>query len=89
MVLHAVVKGRVQGFGFRYWVRDQAQAIGVKGWVGNNPDGSVEAEAEGTEDQLFEFEQALWRGPVLSRVTDVKCDRMDFARGYDRFEITR
>ena len=87
MLLHAVVKGRVQGVGFRYWVRESARAIGVAGWVRNNPGGAVEAEAEGTDDQLFEFEQALWRGPVLSRVDDVKCDRMDFARGYERFEI--
>lgn len=88
MLLHAVVKGRVQGVGFRYWVRETAQSIGVAGWVRNNPDGAVETEAEGTEDQLFEFEQALWRGPVLSRVTDVRCDRMDFVRGYEKFKIT-
>jgi acylphosphatase len=89
MLLHAVVKGRVQGVGFRYWVRDKALALGLAGWVRNNHDGSVETEAEGTEDQLFEFEQALWKGPVLSRVTDVRCERMDHARGHTGFEITR
>ena len=48
MILHAIVRGRVQGVGFRYWVLEQARAQGLKGWVRNCPDGTVEVEAEGT-----------------------------------------
>jgi hypothetical protein len=45
--LHAVVHGRVQGVGFRYFVMREARALGLSGWVRNQADGSVEVEAEG------------------------------------------
>lgn len=89
MILHAIVRGRVQGVGFRYWVLEQARAQGLKGWVRNCPDGTVEVEAEGTEDELFEFEQNLWRGPVLSRVDNVLVSRHENPRDFTGFQITR
>ena len=87
MILSAIIRGRVQGVGFRYWVLQQARDQGVVGWVRNCPDGSVEVEAEGTEDQLFEFEQTLWRGPVLSRVDQVQVSRHNSPREFKDFEI--
>ncbi|MBX7247026.1 MAG: acylphosphatase [Candidatus Sumerlaeaceae bacterium] len=74
MRLHAVVRGRVQGVGFRYWVLEEARSLGLKGWVRNLPDRSVEVLAEGDEDTLLEMEQRLWKGPFLSRVDDVAAD---------------
>ena len=62
MILHAIVSGRVQGVGFRYWVKEEAEALGLKGWVRNLRDGSVEVEAEGEEDALFQFEQRAGEG---------------------------
>lgn len=88
MLLHAIVDGRVQGVGFRYWVLSEAQKLDVTGWVRNTRDGRVEVEAEGTEDQLFELEQILWRGPTLSRVEDVQAKYSDDSRNYPRFQIT-
>jgi acylphosphatase len=88
MLLYAVVQGRVQGVGFRYWVLSQAQKLGITGWVRNLRDGRVELEAEGTDDQLFELEQLLWKGPSLSRVDDVHVKYSDVEKNYPRFQIT-
>jgi acylphosphatase len=88
MLLHAFIKGRVQGVGFRYWVHTQAKKLGVTGWVRNLKDGRVEVEAAGTDDQLFELEQLLWKGPTLSRVDDVKVTRTESDRTFPDFSIT-
>jgi len=88
LILHAIVKGRVQGVGFRYWLLGEARRIGVRGWVRNLPDGRVEVEAEGDEDQLFELEQRLWKGPVLSRVDNADCRYVEGSRDFTNFVIT-
>ena len=65
------ITGRVQGVGFRYFVRGLARRCRVAGWVRNAPDGSVEAVAAGERDSLEIFESELARGPELSRVESV------------------
>lgn len=67
-----VVSGRVQGVGFRWFVSRQAKSLGIAGWVRNNPDGTVELEAEGEVDALDKLEAALRQGPRLADVEDVK-----------------
>lgn len=69
---HYVVSGRVQGVGFRQFTAEKARALKISGWVKNRPDGNVEAEAEGSEDELQAFEKNLRAGPALSRVDEVK-----------------
>jgi len=68
--LHFIVKGKVQGVGFRYFVAREAKRLGISGWVRNLPDGGVETRAEGEEEPLKEFENALNRGPSWSRVSE-------------------
>ena len=89
MVLHAIVNGQVQGVGFRYFVRTVAVELGLAGWVRNKPDGRVEVEAAGDEDQLRELEQQLWKGPYFARVEDVECSWLDETKGLQDFEIRR
>ena len=89
MVLYAIVNGRVQGVGFRYFVRTVAVELRLSGWVRNRPDGRVEVEAEGDEDQLRELEQQLWKGPYFSRVEDVECTWSEEPKGLQEFEIRR
>ena len=65
-----LVKGRVQGVGFRYFAAREAQRLGLSGWVRNLHDGNVEVFAEGPEDSLDSLEASLNQGPPWSRVTD-------------------
>jgi acylphosphatase len=70
--LHAVVHGDVQGVGFRYFVQRKAQQLGLRGWVRNNDDGTVEVVAEGERGALEQLKRALDEGPRMARV-----DRVD------------
>ena len=72
--LHAIVEGRVQGVGFRYFVVQTAQMLGILGWVRNRWDDTVEVVAEGERAVLDKLEEALKRGPRSAFVTAVKVD---------------
>ena len=67
-----VVRGRVQGVGFRWFVENTANAIGVRGWTRNLDDGSVEVYSVGTEEQHGELAALLWKGPSAARVEAVE-----------------
>ncbi|MHC5065784.1 MAG: acylphosphatase [Planctomycetota bacterium] len=66
-----LVRGRVQGVGFRYFVCSAAEKLGLVGWVRNNPDSSVEGELQGGESALAEITSLLEKGPRWSRVEGV------------------
>lgn len=72
--LHAIVDGRVQGVGFRYFVRENAAYLGLTGWVRNRWDDTVELTAEGSRDQLERLLSFVRRGPRAAFVTEVKTD---------------
>lgn len=65
------IKGRVQGVGYRFFTRELAGRLDVDGWVKNNFDGSVTAEACGAEHVLDLFEEELKQGPSFARVDSV------------------
>ena len=67
-----VVRGRVQGVGFRWFVEREAHILGIAGWVRNNLDSSVEVFAIGTRDQLSGLRSRLREGPRAARVDDVE-----------------
>jgi acylphosphatase len=67
-----VVRGRVQGVGFRWFVEREATLLGVAGWVRNKSDGSVEVLAQGSRDQLAGLHQRLRQGPRAARVDGVE-----------------
>ena len=68
---HIVVKGLVQGVGYRYFVFQRAQRLRIAGVVRNLPDGGVEIEAEGQRSLLEELIKELRVGPRASRVTEI------------------
>jgi len=65
------VEGEVQGVGFRWYVREQARALELAGWVRNEPDGAVVLVASGEPAALETLERQLKVGPRHSTVTDV------------------
>ena len=71
MVQQYLVKGRVQGVGFRWFVQNEAARIGLRGWVRNTDDGDVEVMAAGSPDQLEDLVLALGRGTRGSRVDNI------------------
>jgi acylphosphatase len=70
--LHATVRGRVQGVSFRYNTVLKANEFGVRGWVRNRYDGSVEVVAEGTRPALERLLAWLHEGSLGARVTEVE-----------------
>lgn len=70
--LHAIVYGRVQGVGFRYFVQRHAVKLGLKGWVRNNEDGTVETLVVGDEEKISQMLKLLHEGPPMAHVIEVK-----------------
>ncbi len=69
--LHLIVKGSVQGVGFRWFVVDAARRLDLAGWVKNRDDGAVEIAASGRSDALTRLELAVKDGPRGAHVADV------------------
>lgn len=88
--LTARITGRVQGVGFRWWARRQAEALELTGWVMNADDErSVELVAEGASQALDELERRLHQGPSGARVERVDARREPGSGEFDRFGIVR
>ena len=85
--LHAVVHGDVQGVGFRYFAQRKAQQLGLQGWVRNNDDGTVEAVAEGSREQLEDLKRALQEGPRMARVDRVETRWSNATGGMRGFDL--
>jgi acylphosphatase len=82
-----VVRGRVQGVGFRWFVEREAHILGIAGWVRNNPDGGVEVLAQGTRDQLSGLHSRLRESPRAARVDAVEESEARPARNITSFRI--
>lgn len=85
--LHATVTGRVQGVGFRYFVKSAAQQLELTGYVRNLPNGDVEIVAEGSTDAVEELRMRLWKGPMFSNVVNVIEETSETVGEYSKFEI--
>ena len=69
--LHVRIAGRVQGVGFRWFVREEARRLGLSGWVKNLPEGEVEVRAGGEGSSLQRLRRALEVGPTGAEVREV------------------
>jgi len=88
MARRIAVRGRVQGVGFRFFAERAARELGVRGWVRNLPDGSVESVAEGDDAAVAAYVARLERGPLTGRVDGIEVDVVD-PQGFSSFEVTR
>jgi len=82
-----VVRGRVQGVGFRWFVEREAHILGIAGWVRNNHDGGVEVLAQGTGEQLSGLRSRLRQGPRAARVDAVEESEAQPKDGLSSFRI--
>ena len=84
----ALVCGRVQGVGFRFFAERAARELGLRGWVRNLPDGSVETLVEGDDAAIEQYLQRLRRGPAGARVDSCVVEDRP-SEGLRSFDITR
>jgi acylphosphatase len=82
-----LVRGRVQGVGFRWFVEREAHILGIAGWVRNNFDGTVEVLVMGTREQLVGMKSRLQEGPRAARVDDVEESEAEPIKGLNSFRI--
>jgi acylphosphatase len=82
------IHGRVQGVGYRDYLRDEADRLGVTGWVRNRADGSVEALVQGSAEAVERILSWARRGPPAARVAQLSAEvpAAEFDRPYARFE---
>lgn len=85
--VRVVVRGRVQGVGFRVFVAEQARALGIRGTTRNLKDGSVEVLAVGTAGDLERLVEKLRAGPRGARVQAVASEPVTPVPGFDSFSI--
>ena len=71
---HIVVRGRVQGVGYRWFARERARVLNVRGWARNLPDGSVVVEAAAAPSAMEQFVNALKIGPTGATVSKLSVD---------------
>ncbi|MDV3258473.1 MAG: acylphosphatase [Sphingomonas sp.] len=74
---HVRVNGRVQGVFFRAWTREQAESLGIAGWVRNCADGSVEARVHGEAAAVDDMVARLRQGPPAAAVTIVEVEEVE------------
>jgi acylphosphatase len=91
-IRQVMIRGRVQGVGYRAWVEQQAMARDLEGWVRNRRDGSVEALLAGPADVVSEMIAHCRRGPSSARVETVQdeaasADALNLRRAGERFSV--
>jgi acylphosphatase len=83
--IRLIVRGMVQGVGYRAWAMRLAAELGLRGWVRNRADGTVEMLATGSDAAVAALAEAARHGPRAARVSDVQVseDRDDGSAGFD------
>ncbi|NVB41083.1 acylphosphatase [Pseudenhygromyxa sp. WMMC2535] len=87
--VHLRIRGRVQGVYYRASTREQAAALGLRGWVRNRPDGSVELVAEGEPGALEALLAWCAQGPPAAQVSAVETQHLDATGEFADFQILR
>jgi acylphosphatase len=86
MALQIIVKGKVQGVFFRSFVKDIAKKLGIRGFVRNQIDGTIEIVAEGPDEALQQLIKACIKGPPGAEVKDIKTTKQK-DEGFKNFDI--
>ena len=85
---HTIVKGYVQGIGYRWFVEKTARSLNITGWVKNLPNGNVEVEAEGSKENIEKLLYALKNEHPWARVSQLEVSWIDEStKNYEEFQI--
>ena len=84
---HFLIRGRVQGVGYRWFTQRAAERLGIRGYVRNLPGGEVEVRAQADESLLSDFKQDLLRGPYGARVNEIVEQDLPVTNEYSSFFI--
>lgn len=87
--LHIFVSGRVQGVGYRRFVRHWARKLGLTGWVQNLPDTRVEAVIHGPQDQMDHLLRICNKGPFMAKVSNIQKVWEESSENFDAFTIRK
>lgn len=83
-----IIEGRVQGVGFRYSAQQKAHECDVYGWVKNKSNGTVEIDAQGDEEKIQSFTEAIKHGPSpYAKISDFTIEELAPTETYSTFEI--
>lgn len=85
--IKVIVKGRVQGVFYRANTKDTADRLGIKGYVKNLPNGSVEAVFEGEKPVVTQMVEWCHKGPAAAKVGHVTAEKAEMASNFEIFEI--
>ena len=85
--IHVMIEGRVQGVGFRFFAKEHAQRLGLTGWVRNTFDGQVEAQAEGSKQNIDIWISHLQNGPQSAFVTHISKEWLETLGKFKNFKI--
>jgi len=85
--IHCIVSGLVQGVFYRASTEDMANSLKLTGWVKNMPNGNVELQAFGNQEDLDKLVVWLWKGPSAAKVSDVKVNYIDIQEEFKGFVI--
>ena len=88
MEIHVIVKGHVQGVGFRFYAERAAVKSGLTGWVKNLSNGDVETVAQGSKQSLDSYIDWLKQGPSTARVIDISIQWREITQFYNSFSLT-
>ena len=88
-VTHLRIYGKVQGIGFRSYVRSHARKLGLIGWVRNLPEGMVEAEVAGADEKIYRLIELCKKGPMLAEVYSIDLDSIEKDFPYEDFVIRK
>ena len=84
---HLIIKGRVQGVGYRFYAQQYALKLGLTGWVRNLPDGCVEIIAEGDTSLLEQLYAWVKQGPRYAEVSSVDVNQLNTTDRFSNFTI--
>ena len=82
-----VVRGQVQGVGYRFFASKKAQELGVRGWIKNNPDGTVEAAVESSGENIEQFIHVLRSEHPWAKVNSIEIEWQPFDAQFQDFKI--